>query len=213
MGGHKGPFLAVQRLDCSYLPQKVSRSCGSGFGAECILPPASRAGISATTLWPLRHRWHWIQEETRGMCEAEIRKLEDIITALLALKNKYSSRQTLAFLSQTERLRRDDGDLLRSSAGARLQFDEEITHDTLCFNSNVDCFFSAASDKGKGQQDGGVCSTVTSRDVLLLQNRQHSPSSIMFPGNYHLHNTKVTSNQRQRSETQTTPPPRRFFLV
>lgn len=110
VGGHKGPFLAVQRLDCSYLPQKVSRSCGSGFGAECILPPASRAGISATTLWPLRHRWHWIREETRGMREAEIRKLEDIITALLALKNKYSGRQTLSFLSQTERLRRDDGD-------------------------------------------------------------------------------------------------------
>lgn len=147
------------------------------------------------------------------MCEAEIRKLEDIMTALLALKNKYSSRQTLAFLSQTERLRRDDGGLLRSSASARLRFDEEITHDALCFNSNVDSFvFSAASDKGEGQQDGCVCSTVTSRDVLQLQNRQHSPSSIMFPGNYNLHNTKVTSNQRQRSETQI-PPPEGFFFV
>lgn len=31
------------------------------------------------------------------MYEAEIRKLEDIITALLALKHKYSCRQMLGF--------------------------------------------------------------------------------------------------------------------
>lgn len=89
-------------LSCSVTPSlllstlKVSQSC-SPAAYYCL--PASRASISATTLWPLRHRCHWIQaEKGKGMYEeAEIRKLEDIITALLALKHNHSCRQMLGF--------------------------------------------------------------------------------------------------------------------
>lgn len=67
-----------------YLPSSVP-NLQPGFGAEYILLPASRAGISTTTLWPLWHRWHSKQREVQRMCEAEIRKLGDTITLLLSL--------------------------------------------------------------------------------------------------------------------------------
>lgn len=40
------------------------------------------------------------------MYEAEIRKLEDIITALLALKHKYSCRQMLGFFVKKKKERK-----------------------------------------------------------------------------------------------------------
>lgn len=45
------------------------------------------------------------RRKTQGMYEAEIRKLEDIITALLALKHKYSCRQMLGFFVKKRRER------------------------------------------------------------------------------------------------------------
>lgn len=57
--------------------------------AEPVSPPphCGHYGIAGTGF----------RQKTQGMYEAEIRKLEDIITALLALKHNYSCIQMLAF--------------------------------------------------------------------------------------------------------------------
>lgn len=146
-----------------YLPSSVP-NLQPGFGAEYILLPASRAGISTTTLWPLWHRWHSKQREVQRMCEAEIRKLGDTITLLLSL-NRNSNWQTLAVCSNHR-----DGDLIRSSAGVQLLLTRPerkkiVPCTNLLFTVSCLCF---CFRQRKGRQDGCQCLSLQTNTSVIL---------------------------------------------